>query len=267
MSLAKKDISVIIPCYNTQPEYLQDAVNSVFAYTGNYSYEIIIMDDGSTNQDTIGVLENFNKEEKIKVFYQLHKGPSAARNNAVTKCNSDYILCLDSDNKIRPNYIDAGIEALSVNPESGVAYGKPYFIGDINRTFITGKFDIEKLLTENYIDMCAVIRRKAWEEVGGLDENLIYHEDWEFWIHLFKAGWQFIFLNKILFDYRVRADSLMSQKEPDHFKHAIAYLYKKHHDVVFEAYQKLYGAKIIYKNDMQRPLRSFIKYSKKKFIN
>ncbi len=263
MSLKEKDISIIIPCFNARAEHLQEAVNSVTAYNGKFIYEIVITDDGSTSVETIALLNEYERQN-ITVIRQENKGPSAARNNAVYHSTGHYLLCLDSDNAIRPEYIDEGIAALASNPKAAVAYGNANFIGEISRSFFAGKFDIEKLLTENYIDMCAVIKKEAWENVGGLDENLIRHEDWEFWIRLFKAGWEFVYLDKALFDYRIRTGSLMSQTSPHNFEEIIAYLYKKHWNVVFTSYQKLYGTKIIYMNDKKRPFHSFIKYLLKK---
>lgn len=267
MKAKEKDISVIIPCYNTKPEYLQEAVNSVHAYKGNYSYEIVVINDGCTHEDTM-LLLNKLKDQGIKVIEQQNQGPAAARNNGVRQCQSNYILCLDSDNKIKPEYIDEGINALNKNSKAAVVYSKPQFIGDASeKIFKTEAFNLEKLLLENYIDMCAIIRRQAWEEIGGLDENLIQHEDWEFWINLYKAGWKFAYINKIMFEYRIRKESLIRQFPEKNFKKAVEYIYTKHWSLVYKAYHRLYATRITYVNDMKRPLRSFIKYSKKKYLS
>jgi glycosyltransferase involved in cell wall biosynthesis len=199
----------------------------------------------------------------ICVIHQANNGPSHARNTGVKQSKADYLLCLDSDNKIYPSYIDEGINALTKNPEAAIVYSSPEFIGDTNRTpFVTGPFNIEKLLLENYIDMCAVLRKSAWEQSGGLDEVLWRFEDWEFWIRLYKAGWQFVYLNKPLFQYRIRGTSLMSGAIKDDHKKMIGYLYAKHSDILYTVLHSLYARSIIYSNDIRRPLRSFIKYMK-----
>ncbi len=266
--LSQVNISIIISCYNTKPEYLQEAVNSVYDYKGKYNYEIIICDDGSINADTLELLKTF-AQTGIRVLYQENKGPAAARNKGVHHCNSEFILFLDSDNKIKPAYIDEGIAALLANTKAAVAYGDAAFFGNSREgEFFSGEFNIAKLLVSNYIDMCSVVRRQAWEDVGGLDENriIIGHEDWEFWISLYKAGWQFMHLSKVLFDYRLRDNSLITQSLNEKKKEKIQYVFSKHWDLVYENFRKLHTNDIICKEDKKNPLRSFIKYSKAKYF-
>lgn len=269
MASAVKDISVIIPCFNTNPEYLQEAVNSVLTYHGKYSYEIIITDDGSTNKNTLALLRGL-EEQDIKILHQENKGPAAARNTGVKNCDSEYLLLLDSDNSIDPVYIDEGINALKLNDAAGVAYGNAHFFGESTRRNIEdAPFDITRILLNNYIDTCAVVRRKAWESVGGMDEEklLIGHEDWEFWINLYAQGWQFIYLDKTLFNYRVATASLITKTSKTDFYNKLGYIYKKHWKVVHETYLRLYGKSVTADADEKRPLRSFIKYSRKKYFN
>src|SRR4029078_6745891 len=101
--------------------------------------------------------------------------------------------------------------------------------------FTSCAFSIERLFIENFIDMCSVIRKSAWEEVQGLDESLRQHEDWELWLRLYKAGWQFVFIDKILFNYRIRLGSLITQNE-DAYREIIPYLYKKHWDLLYDVF-------------------------------
>ncbi|HEX5152915.1 MAG TPA: glycosyltransferase family A protein [Parafilimonas sp.] len=265
METIKKDISVIIPCYNAIPQYLKEAIDSIINNCKNFTYEIIVINDGSTNNDILTLLNGF-KNEDIIIIDQQNQGPSAARNNGVKKSTAEYILCLDSDNKIKPEYINKAIAALNENLEAAVVYAKPDFIGNEPRSFIPGPFSIEKLLVENHIDMCSVIRKQAWENVGGLDESLRQYEDWEFWVRIYKTGWKFIFIDEILFEYRVRKDSLITQAGQNGYNNIIAYLYKKHWDLLYSIYYKLYATSVIYNEDKRHPLRSFLKYSKKKFI-
>lgn len=269
MNLEKKDISVIIPCYNTKPEFLQEAVSSVHAYKGNYSYEIIITNDGSTDQSALAVLNNLSREN-ITILHQENKGPAAARNAGVKQSHSEFILFLDSDNKIYAEYIDEGINALKRNSKAAVAYGNPHFSGNTDeRNFEAGNFNIHGMLTGNYIDTCSVVRRQAWESVNGMDEErlLIGHEDWEFWISLYEAGWEFIHIDKTLFEYRISPASLITQTDKEDFFRKLGYIYQKHSKVVYNSYLHLYGQQLTYKADVKRPLRSFIKYSKKKYLD
>src|SRR4051812_30684422 len=114
-------ISIVIPCYNSG-QFLPDAIESVRSYNGKHSYEIIIVDDGSTDEATLTLLEGLSVDSCV-VLHQPNKGPAAARNTAIRHSKGEYILFLDSDNKIRPEYIDEGIKALENDKKAGVAYG------------------------------------------------------------------------------------------------------------------------------------------------
>lgn len=262
-----KDISIIIPCYNTQSLFLEEAISSVKVYKGEFSYEIIIVDDGSSDIKTTKFLDGI-EDDTIKIIYQPNGGPAVARNTGVKNSGSEFVLFLDSDDKIKPNYIDEGIKRLKKYEHIGVVYANADSFGDNSReNFKALPFDIATLLIRNYIPMCVVMRRKIWEEVGGIDEQLIQYEDWEFWIRIYKAGWKFEFLTEPMFDYRIQNTSLIAQDPNEKFRQAVAYIYKKHWDLVYEVFHQLYAGQIIYNNDMEKPLRSFFKYSKKKFLS
>lgn len=245
---------------------MQQAIESLHTYRGKYSYEIIVVDDGSTNETTLNLLEDL-KKNNVTVLYQENKGPAAARNMGVKKSDSEFILFLDSDNKIAPDYIDEGVNRLKANTKACAVYGNPNFFGETgSRNFESIPFDIKRLLLNNYIDTCSVVRKQAWEDAGGMDEarELIGYEDWEFWINLHKSGWEFIHINKTMFYYRIRKESLIAQSSEEKFKKAVAYIYKKHWDLIYQVYHQLYSIRTIYKNDMRRPFRSFFKYLFKK---
>lgn len=264
--MAKPDITIVIPCFNTKVEFLREAVESVKAYRGNSGYAIIIVDDGSTNEATLQWLKQL-KDERINVIFQENKGPAAARNTGAQHANTEYILFLDGDDRLLPGYIDTGITVLQANAKAGVAYAGAIAFGDASReNFKPKPFDIIELLVQNYIPMCVVMRKKTWEDVGGIDEQLVQYEDWEFWINIYKAGWEFVFIDKPMFEYRIQHTSLIAQEPDEKFRTAVDYIFKKHADLVYQCYHRLYAKGIMYENDMQRPLRSFAKYVKKKHL-
>ncbi|MBC8084977.1 MAG: glycosyltransferase [Hymenobacter sp.] len=255
-------VSIVIPCYNSG-DFLPAALESVFRYPGPEPYEVIVVDDGSTDKHTQEVLQKA-AAEGCQVIYQENKGPAAARNKGIAHARGEYILFLDSDNKIRPDYIRQGIAVLNHRPEVGVVYGKASFFGEVAAPRFAGQpFDPYQLLKENYIDMCSVIRRSMWEELGGLDEArlLMGHEDWEFWIRAAGAGWQFQYVDEILFDYRIRANSLITEAvQPEAYRTMLAYVHAKHAPQYVKAFDYLYWQHRAYEHDRHQPVRSFFKY-------
>jgi glycosyltransferase involved in cell wall biosynthesis len=261
-------LSIIIPFYNTG-HYIYDAIDSVQQYKGKYSCEIIIVNDGSTDKVSLDILENLKKESGHKVVDQSNMGPAGARNTGCRISKGEYLLFLDSDNKIKPEYIDKAIAIFEKQKHIGVVYANPIVFGEtIRAPFISGEFNIVKLLGSNYIDMCSFVRKSVWESVNGFDEDrrVISYEDWELWLSIYKKDWGFSFLNEQLFYYRVRADSLLeTAKMSDSRNHRISYLYAKHSDLLAEHYPKLLTNYIIYEKDKNTPFRSFLKYLLLKF--
>jgi glycosyltransferase involved in cell wall biosynthesis len=226
MSDSKK-ISVVIPCYN-DGVFLPEAVNSVLCCDESL-VEIIIVNDGSTDSLTINILSEY-EAKGIQVIHQENSGLAAARNAGIRKATGTFILPLDSDNKIHKEYPERAIEVFERYADIDVVYGKPQFFGDSNEQPLVGSFSLQKLMTENFIDACAVFRKSVWEEVGGYDENMPFMgaEDWDFWLRLGFARKKFHFINEILFDYRVRRESMLRSTTTPRIKEIKSYIAKKY---------------------------------------
>ncbi|MEM9022457.1 MAG: glycosyltransferase [Bacteroidota bacterium] len=227
---AQPRISVVIPCYN-HGQYVRDALFSVERST-NRCYELIVVNDGSTQtetQETVAAL----KAEGYHIIDQENQGLSAARNNGIAAAKADYLLLLDADNKVDPEYLTAAIAVLDQDPEVGVVYANPRFFGAQSMMRSLPDFDFGRLLSRNYIDACAVIRKSCWEAVGGYDTNMkLGYEDWEFWIRVAKAGWKFHHLDRYLFDYRVARQSMVTvTNQPANREQVVRYITEKHQDV------------------------------------
>ena len=243
-----------------------EAIDSVLMYEDRKAYEIIIVNDGSTDEYTLLLLKKLSGEG-FTVLDQQNQGPAAARNSGVKQSKAPYILFLDSDNKIRAQYINRGIEILNTYNDVAVAYGNASFFGETDKPrFITRAFDKYSIFMGNYIDICSVVRKKAWQDVGGLDENrlLIGHEDWEFWIHLSSKDWKFHFINEVLFDYRIRDNSLLLQKsEENNLKEIMLYVYTKHWYLLLNSYRGLYAN---YRENRSSPVRSSLRNLYHKYL-
>jgi glycosyltransferase involved in cell wall biosynthesis len=263
------DISIIIPCYNSGA-YLCDALSSISnsKNINTIDHEIIIIDDGSTDEFTINFLDELNIEN-CTIIHQQNRGPASARNTGVKASNAPNLLFLDSDNKIRPNFINTALRILKKG-KADIVYGKAHFFGDINRdVFKAGPFDMNSILLTNYIDMCSVMRKKVWEGVGGFDEALVLmgFEDWEFWIRAGAGGYTFQFVNEVLFDYRVNSTSLLANKNvKENYDNVVDYVYEKHAKKIQKAYRNLYPQFLVYERDQRLPLRSFFKFFYMKYI-
>lgn len=223
------DISVVIPCFN-HGEYILDAIASVEA-SYEVNYELIVINDGSTDAYTLNVLNEL-RDRGYNVVDLENQGLANARNHGITSAIGRYILPLDSDNKIRPDYMRKGIAILDASPEIGIVYGDVEFFGETTGIWSLPDFDLYRLMIGNYIDACAVFRKQVWQECGGYDLNMpdkLGYEDWDFWLSAAEKGWQFWHIPEVMFDYRTRSDSMVQTcKQPINQKRLVHYICSKH---------------------------------------
>ena len=149
-------VSVVIPCYN-HGAYLQETLASVAAQTLD-DHEIIIVNDGSTDPDTLNFLNHLDNS-KTRVITTANRGVSAARNRAIGEALGDYILPLDADDKIAPDYLEKAVAILDKQPEVAIVYCDQMMFGEREGLLILPDYDRRRLLVENLIHTSAVFRR------------------------------------------------------------------------------------------------------------
>lgn len=233
----KSLISIVIPCYN-HGEFLDEALESL-KRTSKEKYEVIIVNDGSNDPQT---LEKFRELESKGYFvvHQENKGLGAARNEGIRLARGNYILPLDSDNRIRPVYIERGIEILDMHPGIGVVYGDVQRFGDSDDLVEIPEFDPVLQMMQNTIDACAMFRKEVWEEICGYEENMVGYQDWAFWMAIAATeNWGFFHIDDIVFDYRIRKGSMVSNTKRYHSE-LRNYILTRNISFVGKAFQKLY---------------------------
>lgn len=203
-------VSVVIPCFN-DGTYLPEAVNSVLEQT--YSrWEIVIVDDGSTDPATRKLLQDFRRPNTT-VYHIAHGGPACARNAGITKARGKYILPLDADDKIAPAYLKKAVAIMERDDAVGIVYCRAAFFGDRNDEWILPDYSFGNMLFDNVIFNTALYRKKAWKKAGGYNINMADGmEDYDFWLSLLEqSGCRVVRLNQILFYCRVRNGSRTSR--------------------------------------------------------
>lgn len=181
-------ISVIIPTYN-RANYLSEAIDSVLAQTYK-NYEIIVVDDGSTD-NTRKVLEKYSN--KIRYIYQENKGPSAARNNGIKNAKGELIAFLDSDDAWLPEKLERQLELFRKNDELGLVSSAYYSCDEYfnlptlvrEKDLSTKRKILPKLFVKNlFATPTIVVKKKCFTRVGLFNENYKFGEDWDMWIRI-----------------------------------------------------------------------------------
>ncbi len=169
-------VSVIIPCYNAGA-FIDDAVHSVLKQEADTPYEIIIVDDGSSDALTLGRVDYFEDlgDDRVSVIrHDKNMGLSVTRNTAIAASVYPYILPLDADDRLvtdklstSKGFIDLGAERLSGDPDLDVVSPQGYMFGNVSGKMRFPRLDEKRMLYKNHIPTFSMIRKSVVEDVGG----------------------------------------------------------------------------------------------------
>jgi len=227
-------ISIITACYN-DGIYLEDAFNSIQLNKYSDYFEYIIVNDGSTDILTLEKLSELEQKGAI-VIHQENRGLGAARNKAIECATGSYILPLDSDNRIEPAIFLEAMNVMDHDANIDVVYTDALRFGELQNEWIVGPFEGSKLVFENFIDACALIRGSTLLQVGKYDSNMPFmgFEDWELWLNLYSRDRKFYYLPKFGFHYRVRNNSMIRTMTPRNRDMIIEYIFLKHPNLILQ---------------------------------
>ncbi|MGQ0732800.1 MAG: glycosyltransferase [Acidobacteriota bacterium] len=199
-------VAVIIPCYNTG-RFVRSALESVQAQTRRAA-EIVIIDDGSTDLFTRHELAEL-RAHGTTVITTPNGGVSAARNCGIRLTSSPYIITLDADDRLTPDYVEATAAVLDQDPGSGFVTTAIQAFGDASYLWIPEPGSAASALIRGPAHPASIFRRRLWEAVGGFDETLLGGcEDLDFWVSALAAGFSGHVVPEPLLQYRVRRDSV-----------------------------------------------------------
>ena len=207
-------VSVMIPYYNCK-EYIVETIQSVLSQS-HQNFEIIIVDDGSDPEHADYLREFLADKPAIRYAVQNNQGVAAARNHAARLAGGKYFLFLDSDDLILPDYIEKCVTVLENNPDCKLVYPLAEYFDAQEGLWNLPDYDgLESLLKGNRIPIISMHRAEDFVSLGGFDENLTTHEDWDLWIRLLSNGGTVIRIPEVLFRYRKRRDgsSLINRLE------------------------------------------------------
>ena len=225
-------VSVVIPCYN-DGQYLDDSVGSILNQSFE-DYEILIVNDGSTDAATILKLQSFN-HPKIKILHKENGHLSSARNYGIRNAAGEIIVTLDADDLFEKKFIKKGVAILQKNKTAGAVTCYLKSFGLKNNKWKPLGGDLKNFLFRQESCASAMFRKECWEKIGGYDEQMkTGYEDWEFWIRLTAAGWKVEVLDDYLLNYRITDKSmLLTQSEPNREK-IIDYIMEKHKELYWQ---------------------------------
>lgn len=228
-------VSVILPTRN-RPQWLRRALASVLAQRWRPLEVLVVNDGGCDVSEVIAALDT----ERIVTSVRLHerRERSAARNAALALARGEYVAYLDDDDWWDEEHLDTLVRAIESSGAAlvysdarrihEVSCGEGYVPVDMDQPF-HHDFDHERLHGGNYIPICCVLhRRDCLEVIGGFDETLDTHEDWELWLRI-AARWPLRRVPRLTAYYSWRTDgsSTSSARQSDFVRTTVA-VYDRH---------------------------------------
>lgn len=202
----KSLVSVILTCYNQEP-YLAEALDSVLSQTYPY-WECIIMNDGSTDQSEEIAKQYVSKDPRFVFISQSNQGVVAARNNAIKASKGKYILPLDGDDTIEPQYLELATDLLDQDPELMLVYCDVRKFGAESGILPLAEMNTRNILRSGCCVSTSMYRKEVYDRIGGYKEDMRDGwEDWEFFISLMEIGGKVQKIDQVLFNYRFMVDS------------------------------------------------------------
>ena len=219
-------VSIVIPCYNP-PAYLTEAIASARAQR-DCPVEVVLVNDGTDSPEGRQVLENARGLADL-YLEQPNRGLAAARNAGFEAARHEWIIPLDADDVLEPDYAAACCAAMEAHPDDGFVYTDYRVFGAENYIERTPDYNLYQLLDRNVLTYAALIRKRVWAETGGYDESMSPsgYEDWEFWLNLGARGRFGQHVPRVLFGYRKHGPSLLDAARVEHAK-LTAYVRAKH---------------------------------------
>jgi hypothetical protein len=199
----KPFISVIMPVYNTDPKWLCKAIESVRDQLYP-NWELCIVDDHSTNTETISFLREIS-DPKIKIeFSDTNRHISYCSNQALKLATGDYIALLDHDDEYTP---DALYEIVKTINETGAKFiysdeDKIDFQGLFIYPHFKKSYTIDTLPSCNYICHLAVIKKDLVEKVGGFTIGLEGAQDHDLFLRISEITNEIAHVPKVLYHWR-----------------------------------------------------------------
>lgn len=232
-------ISFTVTAYNTE-KYIGECLDSIFAQVGSYDYEVVVVDDASTDA-TEQVVRSYTDTRLRYIRHGTNQGAVATVNRGFQEARGKYVTRIDSDDRYRPDFLVTVVPILQKYPQVGLVYGDIAIIdthgiitdptGNVNRPNLpTPTNELMPLLEKNYLPAPTTIARKeAWAEglpvPGGFDFC-----DWYLSTSIAKK-WEFYYCNQVLADYRVHPQN----------HHRSMILDKTGEKIIFQVLQQIFN--------------------------
>jgi len=198
--------SILVPIYNTDPEYLLPMIESVQNQIYPH-WQLCLVDDCSPKSYLKRILEHEAlQDDRISIqLNEVNQGISVTTNDALAMAKGDYIALLDHDDEISIDALYENAKVINSTPDAGLIYSDEDKIdmqGERLEAYFKPDYSPDLLHTNNYICHFTVIKKSIAEELGGFREGLDGSQDHDIIIRSAAAAERVIHIPKILYHWR-----------------------------------------------------------------
>ncbi|HMM02874.1 MULTISPECIES: glycosyltransferase family A protein [unclassified Dysgonomonas] len=274
----KPVVSVIVPCYN-QAQYLPETLQSVLEQKFQ-DWECIVVNDGSPDNTEEVAQIWCKKDSRIKYLKKENGGLAETRNYGIMHAEGEFILPLDSDDKISPEYMEEAVCTFREQPDTKVIYSNRILFGARNEKQTPPPFRFEDMLTENRIPPAGFFRKTDFLKTQGYNKNMATQglEDWDFWLSIIQPADKVIKLDGYHFLYRIKDVSMLTSITKEQNERLLLEIFRNHLPLYLEYFNPIrdhieatyYKREAgLYKNSIEYKIGDFflspVKYIRKVF--
>lgn len=244
-------VSVIIPTYN-RADLLPRTIRSVLDQTFG-DFELLIIDDGSTDSTKSVVQEYANQDKRIKYIYQNNSGaPARPKNTGIKAAEGEYIAFLDHDDEWLPGKLEKQLAVFnsSYNKNLGLVGCDGFVVNSSGAVVKELKMPskdnyVEGLLNSNFIfsSSSVLVRKDVFDKVGLHDESFKMGDDWDMWLRISQA-YDLDFIHQPLFKYHQHGNNIskliLKKEKIEEYEREL----KKYSDL-YRSYPNAYSKKLI----------------------
>jgi len=259
--MEKLEFSIVLPAYNTPPEILRRAINSVLNQTYPY-FELIIIDDGSI-PSLCSVIKEYNDERIVFIRHTNNEGAGAAHNTGIKESKYDWVAFICHDDEWKLNKLEIVIDLIKKNENYCFFFHQVEVKNDIDNE---SPFNFSLPITGNYYNnlinnyntdiqtSSVIISRKCFDKCGLYDKKFKNIFDWELYVRI-SEKFDFFFIPQILSVYYYTKVGITHSKNPESIRNIteMTFFLKKYKKKMSKETKQLWSFK----------LNSFIHFYKK----
>lgn len=238
----KPTATFVIPCYN-HGRFVAEAVASALDQRGARTAVVVVndgSDDGATAQACDDLPGDFDAE-RVRVIHQDNAGLPAARNRGAREAGTEYLTFLDADDTVAPDFVAKLAAALDgAGPRVSHAYCQETLTDRAHGTWRVPEWDPELLLITNLHPVTCLVRREAFEAVGGFDATMTGgYEDWEFWVRCHARGYRGVRVAEPLFFWRRHSQETMIHDAVTRHDQLYGQIIERHRELYEASFERI----------------------------